>query len=642
MQDRILTLLFLLIFTTHATSAEEYMIEGSTYTLDSIDVLGHTEHKISDFHGGNVFQADSLILHTQNNRSIADFIAQHTPYVVKQNGNGMMTTLSLRGTSASHTQAIWEEINISPLTMGQTDYSILPLYFFDNMEIFPGGESAVFGSGAIGGAVTLSSPKKFEKRRIVSLQQDLGSFGLTFSGIKLNMGNNKVQNNTSLFFNRCENNFPTQFRGETLRQKNAQYMNYGILNETDIKLNDRHLIGGKVWFSRHDRELQPMLQNNDDPSKYEKIDDQSVKVVVNHEFSGDKIHFRNKIAWINDREHFKEDLIATHDLMFLSNVRKKIKKLTLEAGGDVHYIKPEVYAYKANTEEWRGSIFLLSKFNPNQWISLHGNVRQSFASQLSIPISPAFGFDTKLIKKEHFTWAIGGNIARNTKIPTLNDRYWGDYANKDLLSETAFNLEAKSNWRITHNHYLFHMGATLYRNDVDNWIMWMPRGVVWKPTNIQEVLARGVETEMSHQFPIGKTHHKIAILYNHSFTEIKKGFAEMHPFTGHQTPLTPKNTAAGNWIVTYKESGLTISGNYTGERTSSDIYDILEGYLLWDISLNHTFTFPKKRASNHTQRLTLSFQVKNLLDKTYQNLPFRGMPGRNFAAGIKWQIAAKP
>lgn len=636
MQNRILTILFLFATILSALAEEE----RSYSELEEVEVYGEQQHQLSDFSEAAHYQADTLLINNQRHSSLADFIAQHTPYVVKQNGNGMMTTLSLRGTSASHTQALWDDINISPLTMGQTDYSTLPIFFFDGIDIFPGGESALFGN-AIGGAVSLSSKNDFTQRRSLILQQDLGSYGKSFSGIKLNLGNSIIQNRTSIFYNRCENNFTVHFRDEIFRQKNASYNNYGALNETEWRVNSKHLIGAKLWFTKYNRELQPMMQNNDDPSKYEQIDDQSAKAILFHELNGKWLHLRNKVAWVNDREHFQGDLIATHDLMLLSNARRRFKRVMIEVGGELHYIKPEVYAYKSGVEEWRGAIFLLSKFTPCQWLSLHGNLRQSFVTSMGIPFSPAFGFEAKPFSQERFVWALGGNIARNTKVPTLNDRYWGDYANKQLTAESAFNLEAKSRWELRLKRYKGNLSATLYRNDVDNWIMWMPRGVVWKPTNIEEVLARGVEVESRHSFPISKLENSLSFSFNHSFTEIQKGFQNMHPFLGHQMPLTPQNTFAGFWNIRFKETDLTVSGNYTGERTSSDIFDVLEGYFLMDLSINHTFSFPKKSGSKAKQQITVTLQINNLLDKEYQNLPFRGMPGRNFLAGAKWRIDSK-
>lgn len=636
MQNRILTL-FLFLLSVISTRGEEETT--FTYALDSVNVYGGRRQSESDFSMERVYRTDEKIIERNNSTSMAELLAGSTPFSLKQNGNGMMTTLSLRGTSASHTQTVWNGLSITPLTMGQTDYSTLPIFFFDQIDIHPGGGSAVFGGGAIGGAVTLlSSPASWKTGHTLSIQEEVGSFGKTFSGIRFKAGNKKIQNVTKAFFNRCENDFSFNFRGERLTQKHASFRNFGALNETKIRLGSNDLLGTHVWFTRYDRNIQPMMQNNDDPTKYEEINDQSTKVIAEHHRIGRWLNIRNTLAWMNDREYFGEDLIATHDLTAMSNARKNFKKASAEIGGDLHYIKPDVYAYKAGTKEWRGSIFLLSKFSPCKPITLYGNIRKNFVNDMVIPLSPAFSFSVETDRRKRLRWTIGGNVARNTKIPTLNDRYWGDYANKELLPETAFNLETNSNWELDWGKRSTSFDISIYRNDVNDWILWMPRGNVWKPTNIKNVLARGIEANLRHLFKISRTKHEIMMSYNHSFTEIIEGFQDMKPFEGHQMPLTPQNLFSCNWNITYKEAAAAISGNYTGERTSSDIYDKMEGYFLLDLSLRYKLKFDKRNVSERQHSLLFGFHVKNLSNTDYQNLPFRGMPGRNFSVSVTWEL----
>ncbi len=642
MQNRILILLLTTLGALpllHAQSEKDSIQETE---LDIVDVVGQKKANSSDFSGASSLSASNTSIEMQRHKSIADFLAQHTPFPVRQNGNGMMTTLSLRGTSASHTQVIWNEINISPLTMGQTDYSILPTYFFDKIDVYPGGESTIFGGGTIGGAVTLSSNVSKLTSSRFTIDAGLGSFGKKSVGFKSHIGNKKVRNKTALFFNQCDNDFPFSYRGEEMRQKNASYFNYGILNETETRINQWNTLGGDVWFTKYNRDIQPMMQNNDDPSKYEEISDQSTKVVLHHEFDKHLWSLRNKAAWINDREKYHDDLIATHDISIHSNLRHKIYSTHLyspvffEIGGNIHYIKPEVYAYKEGTEEWRGALFLLSQISPIKRLTLRGSLRKEFVTDISIPLSFSFGAKTPAVMGKHVQWTLGGNLARNTKAPTLNDRYWGEMGNKDLNAETSFNLEFKSEVKATFSHYSMNIEATLYRNNVDNWIMWMPRGSIWKPINVDKVLARGIEWGVTQKFSIVKTTHSLKCLFNHSFTEIREGFANMRPFIGHQMPLLPRNTFAGTWTTKFKHADISLSGHYTGERTSSDIFDILEGYFLLDLATEYDIIIHSIEKRDHT--LTPTLQINNLLGKEYQSIPFRGMPGRNFSFNIRWDF----
>ncbi len=565
--------------------------------------------------------------------------------------------------------------------MGQTDFSTLPTFFFDEMNIYHG-ESAIFGDGAIGGTVQLLScfpNKEFVNQGRdglawnLSAETEWGSFGKNFSGIKLLTDKGRVSNRTALFHSQCDNNYSFSFRGENHKQKNAEYHNFGLLNETSVRLGKEHNISGEgntigadVWFTKYIRDIQPMMQNNDDPTKYEDISDQSVKIVLRQDRTAWGYDLHSKIAWSNDREKYQDDLIATHDLSVQSGIVKKNNLLNhilnkkenkhdfnWGAGGDFHYIKPEIYAYKEGTNELRGSVYLLSKYSrswichedscphkhkPSDDITIHANIRKNFVSDLSIPLSLSFGIGTFFIKGIRFQWQSGCSLAQNSKSPTLNDRYWGDNANKELVPETAFNMEWKNQFYFkgTHKRHTHCLDISLYRNDVDNWIMWMPRGNVWKPTNIDNVIARGIEVGSTHNLRIYKSEQKIALFYNHSFTEIIKGFDNMKPFTGHQMPLLPQNTFSGNWNCKIKHLETEISGRFTGERSSSDIFDILPGYLLFDLSCQYEFNLCKKGKLGNT--ISLRGKIRNLFDIEYQNLPFRSMPGRNYSIGAKWEI----
>ena len=336
MQNRFLIGLFISLLTSLPSISQAEESNEEVQELDSVSVIGENRKDISEFSGAScVHYGEEIKSHTD----VSSFIAQQTAFVIKQNGNGMMSTLSLRGTAASHTATQWNGISISSLTMGQTDFSTLPTFFFDRMAIYPGGESAIFGDGAIGGAVQLSSvptsshatQENSDLKWNLSAETDWGSFGKRFHGFKFYADKNRVTNRTALFHSKCDNDYSFSFRGETHEQKNAQYKNFGLLNETSVRigkgssfLKGGDIIGADVWFTKFSRDIQPMMQNNEDPTKYEDISDQSVKIVLRQDRVSRKYDLHNKIAWSNDREKYQNDLIATHDISIQSGIIQKV------------------------------------------------------------------------------------------------------------------------------------------------------------------------------------------------------------------------------------------------------------------------------------------------------------------------------
>ena len=57
----------------------------------------------------------------------------------------MLSTISFRGTGAGHTSVIWNGVNINQPTIGQTDFSLFPVFAFDDIRIFYGASSSIFG-----------------------------------------------------------------------------------------------------------------------------------------------------------------------------------------------------------------------------------------------------------------------------------------------------------------------------------------------------------------------------------------------------------------------------------------------------------------------------------------------------------------
>src|SRR5687767_7836804 len=53
----------------------------------------------------------------------------------KTYGNGQLSTIAFRGTSASHTAVLWNGMNINSPTLGQTDFSLFPVYLLDDITL---------------------------------------------------------------------------------------------------------------------------------------------------------------------------------------------------------------------------------------------------------------------------------------------------------------------------------------------------------------------------------------------------------------------------------------------------------------------------------------------------------------------------
>ena len=113
--------------------------------LDTITIIGKRPFK--DI-GTTKTVLDTHILRESITNSLADILSQNTSIFIKSYGRGTMATASFRGTSPSHTQVLWNGMNINSPMMGQVDFSLIPSYFVDDMSLWHGASSVnVSGSG---------------------------------------------------------------------------------------------------------------------------------------------------------------------------------------------------------------------------------------------------------------------------------------------------------------------------------------------------------------------------------------------------------------------------------------------------------------------------------------------------------------
>ena len=97
--------------------AQEKAID-TVYIFDSQLNNSKKFHKIE-----NLDEADLL----KNSTNLSEVLRFQSPVYIKENGRGMVSSPSFRGTSAQQTAFIWNGININSIFLGQGDINNLNL-----------------------------------------------------------------------------------------------------------------------------------------------------------------------------------------------------------------------------------------------------------------------------------------------------------------------------------------------------------------------------------------------------------------------------------------------------------------------------------------------------------------------------------
>ncbi|MCK4993198.1 MAG: TonB-dependent receptor plug domain-containing protein, partial [Bacteroidales bacterium] len=107
-------------------------------------------------------EIDSVVLREKVTLSLSDLLSENTPIFIKNHGRGALATASFRGTAASHTQVSWNGIHINSPMAGMVDFSLIPVYIIDELNLKHGSASVADRSGGIGGSININNSVRWD------------------------------------------------------------------------------------------------------------------------------------------------------------------------------------------------------------------------------------------------------------------------------------------------------------------------------------------------------------------------------------------------------------------------------------------------------------------------------------------------
>src|SRR5688572_3357267 len=129
--------------------------------------------------GSKETHVDSVILSEHQNHTLSEVLAQTTPIFIKSYGRGSMATASFRGTAPSHTQVLWNGMSINSPMLGMVDFSLIPVYFMDDLTLKHGVASTEDISGALGGSISMNNKPDWNNTLSGNMVVGGGSFSTT-------------------------------------------------------------------------------------------------------------------------------------------------------------------------------------------------------------------------------------------------------------------------------------------------------------------------------------------------------------------------------------------------------------------------------------------------------------------------------
>lgn len=586
--------------------------------------------------GQKLQRIDSATLLQFRFGSLTDLLALNTPMAFKNYGPGQLATVAFRGTSASHTAVLWNGININQPNLGLTDFSTLPVAGFDRLTVQYGSSASVVGSDAVGGSILLGSNAVWKPGVQVTLGQQLASFqnNQTQLGVRYSMALGadwKLSGKTFAYRNQFNNAYPSAERRNYFLEQSTTAQR-GLVQDLYFMHKSGRQLSVNVWLTDNDLILSPK-----DTIARERTRTQSARFLTTYETN----HLTLRLGWIHDVLDYAKgnfDLPShTETDRFISRVEREFVltpvtahvALNLRIGGEWSHYRTRTDGYvRPLIEEDRGDVYALLRLQTARWL-VSANLRQAFVTHFNPPLTPSLGAEYRLVQHTKFGLTAKTAISRSYRVPTLNERYWADLGNPNLLPENGFNIEAGlASTLAIHEHLTLTSEATVYRNRVDNWTYWNPT-TNYHVENLQLVVARGGELTINLAYARDSWRAGLRAGYALTRSSQERAYdAYSQDVIGKQLVYVPLHTETLNAYVQRGQTRLTVQTQVNSRRyITFDNSQFFKGATLTNVLLETT-------AKIGPVPVRVQGQVNNVFDALMFSVKRNALPGRNWALNL--------
>jgi iron complex outermembrane receptor protein len=255
--------------------------------------------------------------------------------------------------------------------------------------------------------------------------------------------------------------------------------------------------------------------------------------------------------------------------------------------------------------------------------------KKEFSGLFKSPYAFSAGIDGEIFENKLF---LAANISQIYSLPTLNDLYWNPGGNENLLPEKGINSQLNIKWNFFKSSLISITGFYSY---IDDWIQWLPNSSGnFSPVNIKQVESNGIEASLKQE--ILWRNWKLNFSGNYGFTNtINTSFEGNGELVYKQLIYVPKQIFNTTALLYYKNTGVYSIWEFTGERfTTADNTRSLDPYAILNLGVIINYKYD-------LFLFTIKPEIKNLLNTSYQPIPWRAMPGRSYFLTINLNLNFK-
>lgn len=551
---------------------------------------------------------DSVI--NTNSSSLTSLLNYNTVIYFKENGLGMVSSPSFRGTTAQQTAVIWNGININSQLNGQTDFNTLNTRDFNSVSVRAGGGSVIYGSGAVGGTIHLNSEPEYGQKFTNTARVNYGSYNTLGLHYNAGVSTNKFSASVSFTRNSSDNNY--EYVDGSGKNLNGHYYNNSFNAVAGYKINTNNRLTLYSYMFDGERHFS-LIFPSEVRTKYQDSNTRNMLEWVN---TAGKFTSKLKAAFL--QEHYKyfanieydgftygkvETIIGKYDLLFKANDKLRINAILDFAqnkgyGSDILQKTRHI-----------GAAGVLVSHDITSRFMYEAGLRKEITNNYQSPLLYSLGTKFKVVP--FYTFKL--NMSKNFRIPTFNDLYWQEGGNTNLKPESSWQAEAGNDFII--NNFTF--SVTAYYIKLKDMLRWVPVGNIWRPENTDRVRTYGAEVLFGYKKNIGL--HTAALNGTYGYTSSE------NETTGKQLIYVPHHKATASVSYGFKKFSTYYQFLYNGEvytRSDNNARYNIESYTTANVGAEYNF------GVKNTYKLGV--QVLNAWNADYVSVSSRPMPGRNF------------
>jgi len=596
----------------------------------------------------NVIKQEELEL--KNPHNLAEAL-QNVPGVTIKDYGGLGNTksISLRGSSDSQVLILLDGQRLNNPQSGSVDLNQISLEGIEKIEVVRGGNSALYGSDAIGGVINLIS--KTSNRNTKPIQGEIkigtGSFELYSLEPSLNFKIGETRLSTSYKYLTSKGDFPyTDNYGNSATRVNSDIISNDYFVGLNKNFGDVHYQKNiNISFKHYDAEqgspgtIEPYYYNARIWNRNNKLSAVYTGKIFNlyNNIRIQSYYFDSWYKYFNDET--AGSILSKYKTRSLGNELQLSTvlgpKTTVTYGGGLRYDYNKDQIVKNENEQTtyylflvNESVFTLEKLVKT--ISLVPSLRFDTDSKNSTKIvSPKIGaiFNFGTIWQN----SLKMNIGKSYRAPTFNDLYWPEDAwtigNPELEPEYGidWDLGVRLQFPIFNGIYF---ESSYFESKMTNLIIWQQIDK-WMPLNVDKNQNKGIESSL-RLIPIKD---RLDLTINYMYLDARNLSSSLATYNKILV-YRPKHTLNVSFTVDLEPVRLNYQFNYTSRRftdASNTWGNSLDSFNKSDISLDYE-THIKKIAIN------ISVQAKNIFDYEYRVIKNMPVPGREYRLSLDFKL----